>query len=192
LDGISNIVPQNPNNAINRSALRKLSLAQRLCLSTADRAPREQALVQRLSEHIQQNCASATIALYTPHAAEPNLLGLAHMIDNCLCLPVVFEAGLPLKFATWQAGDSLVTERYGIATPLNKAWVQPDVLIVPCLAYNDQQFRLGYGGGYYDRTLAAMRENGRSVKALGVAWRHSLCDFQANSHDIAMDSMVLV
>jgi 5-formyltetrahydrofolate cyclo-ligase len=189
LDGLSDIVPQNPNKAFDRSALRKLLLAQRFCLNTADRVLREQALVQQLLEDIKQNCARATIALYMPHAAEPNILGLVQMIDNPLCLPVVVEPGLPLKFARWQTGDRMMPDRYGIATPLNKTWVQPDVLIVPCLAYSVEQLRLGYGGGYYDRTLAALRVNGHSVKALGVAWRHSLCAFPANPHDIAMDSM---
>jgi 5-formyltetrahydrofolate cyclo-ligase len=184
-------VPQNPSNPPNRVALRKLLLAQRYGLGSADRESRQQALIDSLSAYIKQHHPLATVALYAPHAAEANVLGLAELIDNPLCLPVVVQTGQPLQFARWKCGDPLVKDRYGIGVPLTKIGVQPNVLVIPCLGYTRQQLRLGYGGGYYDRTLADLRGKGHTASALGVAWRQALCAFAAHDYDIAMDAMHL-
>lgn len=103
----------------------------------------------------------------------PSLLALAAG-GHSLCLPVTPKRGLPLSFRLWRPGDALEPGVWDIPVPPASApLVDPSVLLVPLLAYDRAGYRLGYGGGYYDRTLAALREKGRgkaAVLAIGIAY----------------------
>jgi 5-formyltetrahydrofolate cyclo-ligase len=63
--------------------------------------------------------------------------------------------------------------------------------LIPCVGYNPQGYRLGYGGGYYDRTLAALRLQYKGVVAIGIAWSETACNFVSSEFDICMDKMLL-
>lgn len=100
---------------------------------------------------------------------------------HSLALPVMQGKERPLVFRRWQAGDALVIHPYGMAEPAPQAEpVLPDVLLVPLLAFDGFGYRLGYGGGFYDRTLAALRAT-RSVTAIGIAYAGQQLD--AVPHD---------
>jgi 5-formyltetrahydrofolate cyclo-ligase len=91
-----------------------------------------------------------------------------------VALPRVVAKGQPLRFHTWQPGDALETVSMGVLQPLATApEAVPDVLLVPLLAFDVRGFRLGYGGGFYDRTLAMLRAI-RPVFAVGVAMERQL------------------
>jgi 5-formyltetrahydrofolate cyclo-ligase len=99
----------------------------------------------------------------------PALLALAAG-GHDLCLPVTPKRGLPLSFRLWRPGNALEPGVWGIpAPPASAPQVEPNVLLVPLLAFDRAGYRLGYGGGYYDRTLAALREKG-PVLAIGIAY----------------------
>jgi 5-formyltetrahydrofolate cyclo-ligase len=86
------------------------------------------------------------------------------------CLPVVLGEGLPLEFRRWLPGEALVKGAMDIERPPETAPVlEPDVLLVPMLAFDASGYRLGYGGGFYDRTLAKLRAK-KKVIAIGVAY----------------------
>jgi 5-formyltetrahydrofolate cyclo-ligase len=178
-------------NVTNRSALRALLLAQRHCMAASERQAREMRLAKQLALYIKQHHATACVALYMPHAGEPNVLALETLISNPLCLPVVIDKGEPLQFAQWQAGDALNKDRYGIQTPAKRSWISPQLLLIPCVGYTNAGFRLGYGGGYYDRTLAELKSKDSPVTTVGVAWSQAGCSFQPNEHDISMDLIQL-
>ena len=92
------------------------------------------------------------------------------------CLPVITPKGQPLVFRTWSPGDPLVDRMWGIREPApSAAVVAPDVLLVPLLAFDRAGWRLGYGGGYYDRTLARLRA-ARPTTAIGLAYDQQECD----------------
>lgn len=85
-------------------------------------------------------------------------------------MPVVMGPGLPLKFRLWAPGDPTVPGAWSIPVPLESApEVDPEVLLVPMLAFDKNGYRLGYGGGYYDRSLARLRAI-RPVVAIGIAY----------------------
>jgi 5-formyltetrahydrofolate cyclo-ligase len=85
-------------------------------------------------------------------------------------LPVVVAKNTPLVFRQWAPGEALVLGRWNIKVPLEDApEVLPDVLLVPLLAFDRQGFRLGYGGGFYDRTLEKLRAL-KKVTAIGIAY----------------------
>jgi 5-formyltetrahydrofolate cyclo-ligase len=101
-----------------------------------------------------------------PAALLQRLLGEGHH----LCLPVMQGKGLPLVFRAWSPGDAMGKVQWGISEPLpDKPVLEPDVVLVPLLAFDTQGFRLGYGGGFFDRTLARLRAI-KPVVAVGIAY----------------------
>lgn len=87
-----------------------------------------------------------------------------------LALPVMQGKGKPLLFRAWAPGDEMGSATWGIAEPLpSRAVLEPDVVLVPLLAFDAQGYRLGYGGGFYDRTLAKLRAR-KPIVAVGVAY----------------------
>lgn len=87
-----------------------------------------------------------------------------------LALPVVIAANTPLLFRAYSFGDSLVRGRFDTEVPAeDKAELSPQLLLVPLLAFDRSGYRLGYGGGFYDRTLSGLRAQ-HHVLAVGVAF----------------------
>ena len=92
------------------------------------------------------------------------------------CLPVVIAAEEPLLFRAWTPGEPLTPGVWDIPIPLEQApEVLPDVLLVPLLAFDRAGYRLGYGGGFYDRTLEKLRVL-KSVAAIGIAYHAQMVD----------------
>jgi len=90
---------------------------------------------------------------------------------HTLCLPVVVGKGRPLAFRGWRPGDSLEQAGFGLSVPRWDAPpAVPDFLLVPLLAFDRRGNRLGYGGGYFDRTIETLRAHPKPVVALGVAF----------------------
>jgi len=84
-------------------------------------------------------------------------------------VPVIEAAGEPLRFAEWEEGGNMVPGPFGAEVPEVCRWMVPEILIVPLLAFDRRGQRLGYGGGFYDRTLARLRTMG-PVLAVGFAY----------------------
>ncbi|SDZ11703.1 5-formyltetrahydrofolate cyclo-ligase [Jannaschia faecimaris] len=101
-----------------------------------------------------------TIAGFLPIGSEVDPRGAMRSLakDNRVCVPVVTARGAPLRFREWWPGCPLETGDFGVSVPTEGGWRVPDVVIVPLLGFDPQGGRLGYGGGFYDRTLAGLRE----------------------------------
>jgi len=108
------------------------------------------------------------------------------------CLPVVQKKKKILKFARWDESVKLEEGAYGVMQPAPKQkWVKPNIIIVPLLAFDRHGYRLGYGGGYYDATLAALRKK-KNVVAVGVGYSQQAVIFNLprEDHDQRMDWII--
>jgi len=136
------------------------------------------------------------IAAFWPIRDEPNLLPLlqrwAH--DKYLvALPCTAVPAAPLVFKPWTPDARMRKGAFGIPEPDTSTVCIPDVILVPTLGYTDAAERLGYGGGYYDRTLAALQHDGREHVAIGIAYsvgRMTPHEHTAADHDITLDAVV--
>ncbi len=133
----------------------------------------------------------AIIGAYWPMADEidPRFLMLAlEQAGYSLALPVVTKADAPLSFRRWGQGDPLVDGSHGTLQPTGDApEVVPNALIVPLLAYDADCYRLGWGGGFYDRTLAAHTD----IKAFGFAYGAQIVDkLPREGHDWPLQGVI--
>jgi 5-formyltetrahydrofolate cyclo-ligase len=104
------------------------------------------------------------------------------------CLPIVLGEGLPLEFRCWLPGEPTIKGSMNIDRPAENAPVEePDVLIVPMLAFDKKGFRLGYGGGFYDRTLEKLRAK-KTIIAIGAAYSaQEVIEVPHDDHDQPLD-----
>tara|TARA_Y100000588_G_scaffold85289_1_gene90442 strand:+ start:1122 stop:1565 length:444 start_codon:yes stop_codon:yes gene_type:complete len=127
-----------------------------------------------------------TVAGYWPIGSEIDVRpALQALFDrgHDLALPVVIGRGRPLVFRAWQPGDVLVASVFGTYAPRSESpQIVPHALLVPALAVDGQGHRLGYGGGYYDRILAQLRE-GEAFQPLAIAVCFACQLVQAVPHD---------
>lgn len=136
----------------------------------------------------------AVVAGYSPMRDEADigpLLAALAARGHALCLPVVEAMAAPLGFRQWAPGDALAPGYQGIAEPAAGAAVaHPDVVLVPLLAFDRGGHRLGYGGGFYDRTLAGLRAAG-SVLVVGIAFSAQQVDrLPGADHDQRLDAVL--
>ena len=118
------------------------------------------------------NCNNVVTAVYYSTKSEVNLIDfVCHMHKNQqkILLPVIEKRNSPLSFKEWKRDDKLISGKYGIMTPSVNIYSTPKILIVPMLAFDNNKNRLGYGGGYYDRTISFLEKKSKILK-FGVAF----------------------
>ena len=154
-----------------KSDLRKVALARRDALPAAERMAAAETIATRAFPIAI--ASGAVVSGFMPLNSEISPLTLMRKLSDMgarLALPVVVSRGLPLLMRAYAFGDALVNGVWGIRVPPPEApEVEPDVLLVPLLAFDRNGNRLGYGAGYYDMTIAALRAKKRVV-AVGVAF----------------------
>lgn len=154
-----------------KAAARAGALALRAAAAAASPGAARQAAGHLLAEvaHLR---GAEVIAGYLPIRSEidarPAMLALLGL-GRRVCVPVVRGSGRPLEFLAWTPEAETVRGAFGVAVPAVGAAMEPDLLLVPMLAFDARGHRLGYGGGFYDRTIAALRAR-RPLVAWGLAY----------------------
>ncbi len=169
--------------------LRRRLLANRQSLTADLRAQFDAVLCACVIDWWQRHPVR-TLGVYWPIRGEADLLPSYVELAKRgvrLALPVVTQAGAALRFAAWTPGDVLAPGAMNVPEPLPPhTEIMPEAVLVPCVGFNRQRYRLGYGGGFYDRTLAA---NPRPL-AIGISYECGLANFTAAAHDVALDEII--
>lgn len=106
-------------------------------------------------------------------------------------LPVVVETHAPLLFRAWTLQSKLENDRYGIPTPATGEFVIPEALLIPVNVFDAAGYRIGYGGGYFDRTLAALKMQDVQPLRIGVGFELARVDsIRPAAHDVPLDATV--
>lgn len=173
---------------VDRQQLRKSLLIKRKKLT--DRVHLDQGILLNLKRWLKTLSSPLQIAVYWPIQGEFDILKMIEpylQTEHHLLLPVVQAAAQPLVFAPWTPSCEMKVGAYGIPIPVTEQRVVPDVVIMPCLGFGRMPdssgrlrwYRLGYGGGFYDRTLADLRSKGWLGIAIGIAYAASEIDLKS-------------
>jgi 5-formyltetrahydrofolate cyclo-ligase len=173
-----------------RRSVRTDLLARRAAMLSAERKRADSMLVDLLCERFAE-LRHGCIGFYWPFKGEPDLRPL---VEDLLAfgveaaLPVALEKRQPLEFRMWHPGMKLERGEWNIPIPAERNIVHPTVLIVPLLGFDAAGYRLGYGGGHYDRTLAAMVPRPFTI-GVGYAFGY-LETIYPQPHDIPLSAIV--
>lgn len=163
-------------------------------MSVAARHAASENVAEHLDTLLADRCgpvAGLTISAWWPIKAE---LNLRHWMERLIArgarvaLPVVVARAAPLVFRPWTPERQMVQGFWKIPVPVEGPEVTPDIMLAPLVGWDDASYRLGYGGGYFDRTLVALAAR-PLVIGVGLAATH-IPTIIPQSHDIAMDRIV--
>lgn len=169
---------------------RERLLAERNNLVPSERLLLAERVIENL-DHVFRTLDCNVLGLYWPIKSEIDVrhwaTEAAKRSGVTLALPVVVEKKAPLEYWEWSMGDPMVRGVWNIPIPEQRKPVTPDVVISPLVGFQDR-YRLGYGGGFFDRTLASIKPR---PYAIGIGLEMFKCrDFVAEPHDIPMDIIV--
>lgn len=165
-------------------------IGERLDVSLAVRDLYARQITERLNQFFP-NLAKLLVSGYWPCNGEPDLrpwLSSVRLRCGHVALPVIAKKHAPLQFRLWWPGAPMERGIWNIPHPEKCIEVNPDIVLVPLVGFDNAGYRLGYGGGYFDRTLAAAPKRPRIV---GVGYEQSRLEtIHPQSHDIPMDFIV--
>ncbi|NPT55626.1 5-formyltetrahydrofolate cyclo-ligase [Paraburkholderia elongata] len=187
----------NPSIACNpvaesKKALRRTLLEARL--QAASEPAHNAALSRRILDALK-HYGVRSVGFYWPLAGEFDAraaiaIWLAADSQREASLPVVKERGVPLEFHAWAPDTPMKIGHHKIAEPTSGRVVIPDLLFVPCVGFDADGYRLGYGGGYYDRTLATWPGSKKPL-TVGIAYEACRTDtLRREAHDMPLDLIV--
>lgn len=173
-----------------RAVLRREKIAARQALPTATHQLASARILDRLAAQLHDRPAGL-IAFCWPIRAEVDCRPLVQQLIAAgwrAAMPVVVAAAAPMQFRRWSPAAPMVQDRHGIPIPDSPACGIPDVLLLPLVAYDAGGYRLGYGGGYFDRTLANSTPRPLTI-GVGFALG-AVATIYPEPHDIPLDLIV--
>ena len=184
-------VSENPaQTAAFRAALRQRCIAARMGLTPAQHA-RHSARITAGLQALLGTLHGGTLAFCWPIRAEYDARSLVRDLIARgwrACVPVVVAEQAPMIFRAWSLDAAMTTDPRGIPIPAVGEEVRPDVVLLPLVAFDADGYRLGYGGGYFDRTLALLQPR---PWCIGVGFELARVDsIHPAPHDIPLDLVV--
>ena len=189
--------------------LRKLNI---LSLSALKTVARKEAKIQRQIIHdrigydssqkvsvyiegfLKKHTRISVIAAYLPINTEldlgPAIIKLRRL-GKKICLPLIISEKSPLQFKVWNEGSKLVTGKFNVLVPVSEEIIEPDLIFCPMLSFDSKGFRLGYGGGFYDRTIDCLSKR-KSIFTMGCGYSQQLSQklLPTGKYDKSLDTVV--
>jgi len=165
-------------SSLDKQTLRTQALAKRKAVDADNAKTASLSLAQNILKYIGED--KRTIAGYAATRSEIDLFPALWLLadkGHILCLPVIEHKESPLTFRYWKPGNKLIKSSYAIDVPETGISLIPDIILTPLLAFDAKGNRLGYGAGYYDRTIAALRTQKKTLQVIGVAYDVQRLDF---------------
>ncbi|WP_371347584.1 5-formyltetrahydrofolate cyclo-ligase [Ancylobacter sp. IITR112] len=189
-------MPLVTDSQLDKASLRTVALARRAALEPSVRAEAAEAAAAHAMDWLGE-VSGEVVSVFAPIGGEIDTAALVRRLRAAgaqVALPIVREIGKPLLFRLWEPGVALTPSagpgRISIPAPPEEApAVSPDVLVVPLAGFDARGNRLGYGAGFYDRTLSLLRRAKR-IEALGYAFAvQELPAVPAEAHDERLDAI---
>lgn len=173
-----------------RKAERERRIAARLAIPADERAKMAAHIAEEMDAVIGDP-RDRVVSLYWPFRGEPDLRPWMAKITErgaTAALPVVVEKGRPLVFRAYKPGDRLEKGVWNIPIPAEGTEIVPDIVVAPVVGFDPRNYRLGYGGGFFDRTLATLANK---PLVIGVGYSaQAIPTIHPQPHDIPMDRIV--
>ncbi len=180
-----------------RREQRQRLIEARLAMPVVERQEASARIIGQLDRH----CRDAgllreglVVSGYWPLRGEPDMrpwLTALHAAGAIAVMPVVVAKGEPLRFRRWVQGCAMEKGFWEIPVPADVTEYTPRLLLAPVVGFDAQCYRLGYGGGYFDRTLALLRARRQPFHAIGVGYEFTrLASIQPLPHDIALQGVI--
>jgi len=180
-----------PEVALWRKAERARLIEARLAISADARAVMAGKIAEGLDAAIG-DVAGRTVSLYWPFRGEPDMRPWMSSViarGGTIALPIVVEKAHPMIFRAYKPGDRLEKGVWNIPIPAEGPAILPDIVVSPLVGVDPQRYRLGYGGGFFDRTLAAMPAK---PLVIGIGYdMQRIPTIHPQTHDIPMDLIVM-
>ena len=173
-----------------RRGERRRLIDARKSIGSTDREQKTALISAQLDRLLGPVVAGKSVSVYWPFQGEPDLRGwMTKIAGRAACLlPVVAEKAGPLTFRAWTPGAKLERGVLGILIPTGGEEQRPDIVIAPVVGYDRGCYRLGVGGGYFDRTLAALSPK---PLAIGIGYsQQQIRTIKPQPHDIPMDAVI--
>lgn len=173
-----------------RATQRRARLAAREAIPSADRARATEFIDAHLTT-LLSGSSPGTIGFCSPVRGE---VDCRPIIERLLtqgwraCQPVVLTPEAPMEFRAWTPESTMTTDRHGIPIPAAGPTTLPSIVLLPLVAFDDDGYRLGYGGGYFDRTLAVLMPRPLTI---GVGFELARVDsIRPEVHDVRLDVII--
>lgn len=187
-----------PQQAVDVARWRKARRAERLKARAALTVSERQTIAAAISDQLNRlmterfsDIRGKVISGYWPIKSEPDLrpwMTRMHLAGAVLALPVVETAASPLIFRPWHPASKMERGHWSIPVPATSDTILPEITLAPLVGWDPQGFRLGYGGGYFDRTLASLAPR---PFAIGVGLQSArIGTIYPQPHDIRLDAIL--
>jgi 5-formyltetrahydrofolate cyclo-ligase len=193
VDGTPSVDPEQARDVARwRKVERERLITARCLLAVQDRMDQAAIIAVRLAQIVATSgIAAPTVSVYWPIRGEPDLRAWMHALSQSgvrVALPVATALAQPLVFREWRPGARLARGLWNIPHPADGKLIVPNIVIAPLVGFDLQGYRLGYGGGFFDRTLARLDPKPLTV---GVGYPGAeLRTIFPQPHDIPMDWVV--